>query len=1053
MKPVFKWSRCLPVLAVGVALFNSTPVQAKDTPSAVRAQSDEANSDDDDDEVVESPDRFRRVSSQRTVPSTTTRTPTSGVSDGPGIIGQAGHLAFKTFGRNQSITPIEAMPYILTDEHFIFSDLRGFVSNGGLFGGNLGIGYRNLREDMNAWYGGSLWYDNDGTSGKNFQQIGLSFEALVSRWELRSNVYLPVSSSQTYASILGNERIVGNQLLFSRFVDQGKALQGVDFETGYSLPIQDRNWLRGFVGYYHFNGGPSGGINGFKTRVEGVINNMVTAQVLYTHDKLYGNNIMVGCSLQFPWGGSHPTSNWKQNTPSPFRFVERNYNVILDRGTTMDNNLVAINPLTHAAYKIEQVSSGAAAGGNGTFANPFQTVAQAQAAGADIILVQGNSVLNTGAVLAAGQQLLGDGSHQTIQLDGGGTVQLPTQVTGGATPQFANVNGAAVTLANNSVFGGFTINNNNGNAVVGTNVAGTTIRDVTFQNIAGDAIRLTNSSGDVAINNVTINATTGSGISLIGGTPNLNLSGSLSATQGDGIFLSNLTGGSVDIHDTSIQLAGGTGLRLNNVATDVTVDSLTVSQTTGSGIAITGGTSTNKYHFGGTTTVKQPSGNAFNVNNTNAAVTVDNLVAQSSAGTPAVSLTSSTGAITLGNLNIEGTNTVGLYGRSLTSLVVKNGTITTINGGAVDIQGSTINTTLGQVSVDGGPFGIRLVQNTGTFALVGNSAYATGGTIKNTTTGVILTSSGSTALNWLDLTNNGTGIQSTGNNLVQFNTMRITGSGGYALDSMNDLVMMIGNSTLTNNGTIGGGTIRAQANAVGNYQWLVQQNLITDHNGTPILMQTQAAGNGASLGTTIQQNTINADHAGATLVNINWHGPLSVKVANNALNAGADNMTAVALVDASTTDSVNARITNNAATFTGSQGTGILLSAAAGSTLQVDNNQVDFKGVGGTGLHFNLGGISSTWIYSNIITDEAGSATGMLFDSVAASSRLQIEANTINLLSTDLTVHRGIIFTSVTPTIQFAGSVSNVINNASTIFSIPVNSSTGSIIINGALFP
>jgi len=44
--------------------------------------------------------------------------------DGPGFLGQAGHLAFKTFGRDDSISPLEALPYLLTDEHFIFSDLR-----------------------------------------------------------------------------------------------------------------------------------------------------------------------------------------------------------------------------------------------------------------------------------------------------------------------------------------------------------------------------------------------------------------------------------------------------------------------------------------------------------------------------------------------------------------------------------------------------------------------------------------------------------------------------------------------------------------------------------------------------------------------------------------------------------------------------------------------------------------------------------------------------------------------------------------------------------------
>lgn len=1050
MKPVLNlWSRWLPIVVI-VALIDTTPVLAKDIPSAVRAQSDDEISDDEDEEVEEVPDRFRRASSQTTNVATASRNTTS--SDGPGIIGQLGHLGLKTFGRNQSISPIEAMPYVLTDEHFIFSDLRGFVSNDSMFGGNFGLGYRHLREDLNAWYGASFWYDVDGTSGKNFQQVGLSLEGLISRWEFRSNIYLPVSSSQTYSTTLGNERIVGHQLLYTRYIDHGKALQGVDFETGYSLPIQDRHWLRGFVGYYHFNGGPGGAVNGFKTRVEGVINNAVTAQVLYTNDRLFGNNVMVGCSVLLPWGGSHPTSNWKQNTPSPFRFVQRNYNVIVDRGIAVEDNLIAINPLTHTAYNIQQVSSGAAPGGNGTFANPFQTVAQAQGAGGDVILVQGNSVLNAAVTLAPGQQLLGDGSNQPLQLDGGGTVHLPTQILGGATPRFDGAS-SAITLANNSVFGGFTIANNGGNAIIGNNVSGVTVRDVLFQNIGGDAVRLTNSSGNVTLENLTVNTAVGNGISVIGGTPNLTLSGSISGTQGDGIFLSNLTGGSVNIFDTSIQTTGGAGLRMSNVAANATIDSLTTTATTGTAIDITGGTAANSYHFTHSTTVNQPGSTSFNVNNASAAVTVDNLIATSTVATPAVSLNNSTGKITFGNLDIDSTNGVALFGRDLTSLKIARGSLTSVGAGAVDIEDSTIDVTLDQVSVDGGPFGIRLVQNTGIFQIAGNNAYASGGTIKNTTTGVILTSTGTATLNWLDLTDNGTGIQSSGNDFVTFNVMRISGSTGYALDAQNDDGLILKNSILANNGAVGGGTIRAQATVTGNYQWLIQQNLISDHNGTPILLQTQAAANGSSLGTTIDHNTITSDRSGVTLVSINWNGPLSVMVSKNVLNAAANNMTGVSVVGTSVTDAVNARITSNAMTFTGSMGTGALVAAAAGSSLQVDANSVDFEGVSGTGLRFNLAGVSTAWIYSNTITDNAGTGTGMLFDTVAANSRVQIEANNIKLMSGDLTPHRGIIFTTVTPTIQLFGNYNNVITNASQVFSMPVNSATGKIIINGALFP
>src|SRR5262245_41045291 len=67
------------------------------------------------------------------------RRPVPGESD-LGAIGRIGHLGFKTFGRDSSITPIEVFPYVVDGQNFFFGDFRGFVSNFGQFGGNFGLG-------------------------------------------------------------------------------------------------------------------------------------------------------------------------------------------------------------------------------------------------------------------------------------------------------------------------------------------------------------------------------------------------------------------------------------------------------------------------------------------------------------------------------------------------------------------------------------------------------------------------------------------------------------------------------------------------------------------------------------------------------------------------------------------------------------------------------------------------------------------------------------------------------------------------------------------------
>ena len=1053
------WSWRTKVLVAVITLFEiSHTLIAADVPS-IRAQS-EGDSDELDQDVDEEPDRFVSANRQRRQEKAVSKAPSrwfqlSKESDeGGGIIGQSGHLAFKTFGRNDSITPVEVLPYLLTDEHFFFTDIRGFISNQATAGGNAGVGYRNLREDFNAWYGGSVWYDADGTSGKFYQQIGLSFEGVVNQWELRSNIYLPMTSSQTFANTITSPRIIGHQLLYNRTIDEGHALTGVDFEAGYNLPVSDPHRVRGFVGYYRFDGGSGGAINGFKARLEGVINNAVTTQLLYSNDRLFGSNVMIGCQLQFPFGKQHPTGKWRQNTPSPFRFVERNYNVIVSHEQSAKSDIVANNPTTNNPYEIQQVSSTAGYGGDGTTDHPFATVAEALQAGGDIIFVQGNSVISETVVLSSGQRLLGDGSTHTLPLAGGGTVTLPNLIAAAQGPRFEGVHGDAVTLASNSEVSGFTFANIIGNAIVGSNITNGSLRDNSFTNISGNAIAIANASGTFRLINIDVQSTTGDGLQFDGGSADLFIRDTtITGTQGDGIQLANLTGGSVVLSNPTIASTTGAGLRLQDVAANVNVYSLSTSHTLEAAVSITGGSSSDSYHFLNTTSLESLNGVGFLFRDSAADLTVDKLAVSSTANAAAISLKNSMGDIVLTYLNIDSTNATGLEANAVSSLTVNGGAITTINAPAVDIQSSTIGVSLSKVSVDGGPFGIQLLQNVGTFSIAGADTYGSGGTIKNTTTGIIVDEAGTINASWVDLTGNGVGIQSTGNDKLSLNGLRIRNSTGYALDSFDDQVVMLQGSSLSGNGALGGGTIRGQVDTVASYQWLIRGNSITDANGTPILLSTQSAGAGASLAVTVQENTITGDRGTSSLVNMTWNGPLSTVVSANTLKATAADMTGVEIHELSATDTVVAQITGNTMTFADTQGTGILLEAQASNSVQIDTNTITFNGVNGIGLHFDLSGTSSSWIYSNTITDAAGGATGMLFDNVAASSRLQIESNTISLLSSDLTVHRGIIFTAVSPTIQFSGTYNNVISNATTVFSIPVNASTGGFYVNGSLVP
>jgi Inverse autotransporter, beta-domain len=1022
------------------------------------------------------------------------------IGNGIGTMGRVSHLGGRTFGRNDSITPLEYMPYLLMDEHFLFADLRGFVTNRSTAGGNFGLGYRRLFDDWNAWGGASVWYDADQSTGKMFQQVGLSFEGLIQQFEVRSNVYLPLTSSQSYSNVISNPALVGNQLLYSRSTNFGNSLRGVDAEIGYSLPILDRHVVRGYVGGYHFEGGSTGGVNGVKARIEGVINNTVTAQTLFTHDKLYGTNLMVGLSMQFPFGKDHPNTGWVRNTPSPFRFVERNYNVIVDQSQTSADNQVAADPTTGKPYLIEQVSSSAgSATPDGTTANPYSTIAAAQAAGGNVILVQSGSVLNQAVTLTSGQHLLGLGPvTQYLPTVGGGSVPIPNLVQAAqrTTPVIQNVTGTAITLASNTDVGGFTITGSTGNGISGTGVSGVSLHDLMFSSIGGDAINLANLSGNVTIFNTQVTSVTGDAIVFNGGNPNINYNGTGNtiSANGNGFILENLTGGSVTVNNLALNQIGGTGLIINTVAAPVSVNSLSVTNsgtagTGGSAVAISGLASTtqtvngktttsyNTYGFGGTTKISSPTGAGFSVNGTDATINVTNLnVTSSSTTSPAVSLVNDTKPITFGSVTVNANGNTGLYADTVTSLQINGGKFTTVGGPAIDVESSGFNALLASVSTNGGPFGIKLASSTGNFSIVGNGATGTGGTIQNTTTaGMLINSFGNTSLSWVNFNNNAVGIKSTGSNQLAVSGLQMTQSTGYAIDSLDDVTVAVNGSTFSGNGAVGGGTIRIQSdnpNPTVTYTSSITKNTITDPNGTAVSLATTVAGAGAKLNLLVSGNTINSYGNHASMIAADWNGPVTASIASNTLNAYGTSLTGILLQDPSTTAILTGSITSNSITFepatatstAANSGTAIWVidgqsgqTSTVTSSVTLTSNAIVFQGTGGTAFRSGFYAPTTNVVSGNTVNDKAGGATGMFFDYVAATSSLEIIQNSITLLKGDTSTNYGFVFAQGAPTFALtypAGTPStwtNVLYNLtspSNAFKMPTGVATGGLEIN-----
>lgn len=988
-----------------------------------------------------------------------TKTKRRNTEDGPGMLGRVSHLALPTFGRTDSITPLEVMPYVLFEDHFFFADVRGFASNNAKFGGNAGVGYRYLSDITHGWYGASAWYDADDTTGQVFQQVGLSFEALVHQFEARSNVYLPVgSTAQTFNSQAFGAHFAGNQLLFGSIVQSGQALRGADYELGYALPIDiygtdDR--LRGFVGGYNF--GDSGkNINGFKARVELALNNAVTTQVLYTSDKTFGNNVMVGISLEYPFGRNHPNFKWKRNTPSPFRYVERNYNVIVQRTDTVDQNAHAINPRTGRAYEIEHVSANGSAAGDGTVDNPYATVAQALAAGGDVVFVHSGTILHEQITLANGNYVLGEGTNQTLADSIHGAMQLPTSSLAGAdSPRITGLTGDAVMLANNSTFSGFTIDHILGNGIVGTGVNGATVNNVTFADISGDSLRLQNSTGTISLADLTFNATSGRGLIIDGGTADITMNGTFNSINGDALVVKNTTGGTVALNDVSITNGLSRGLVADNIRGTLDVKDLTVTHSSGDAVEITGGDGTGTIDFTGATTITTPLARGFRQHDSNVALTVNDLSVTSTASANAVEIAHTTGTTTLTALDLNVNGGQGLVAIDADVLKTAGGTIVAVGAPAVNIESSDTDITLTSVSANGGPFGIRIADSTGGFLVSGAQAIqlGSGGLIQNTVNGIILQNAGSINIRNMDLNKNGTGVSSTSTDLLVLDSMRIVQSTHYAVDSMNDSLLGINGSLLSDNGAIGEGTIRIQADTLGTYQSQIYSNTIVDNNGTAIFYSNSVAANGSSLTMGIQNNIITANRGSTAAVLGQWNGPTTATISGNTFTLGGTSMTGVQLVDASTIDKLTATATSNTFTFAGSGGVGIKATTGSTANLQYSSNTITFNGTGGIGTQFALAGASDVWLGANTITDNAGSGTGVLFDSIGPGSRVQLDSNSIQLLSTSQAVDRGVIFTTVNGTLSLYSVSNNVINGAVTTFSIPSGSITGNFLINGVAVP
>jgi VCBS repeat-containing protein len=535
-----------------------------------------------------------------------------------------------------------------------------------------------------------------------------------------------------------------------------------------------------------------------------------------------------------------PTST--TNTADTFTYT-------IGDGTSTDTGTVTINLTSRVWY----VDNTAAAGGTGRSSDPFDTLAEATAAGganATIFVHQGSGTTgqNAGAVLAANERLLGAAEDLVVGGDtlyDGSNAQRPT---------IGNAAGAGVTLASGSTVQGLAINAAGGAAISGSaGVSGSTIADVTLSGTSG-GLSLSATSGTFAISDTTISTTGGTGLTASGaGTVNFTSAGTISvASSGARALNISSTALSGTIDDVTVTASAAGGVALQNTTGSIVLGGLSLATTGGTGfladnvagLSVPAGATANVSDSGGTAVAIRnstaPSATFDTVSATGAGSTGIDVSGNGGGGTTTfsgatttststatgVSLANNAGhaiAFTGGNVGITTTSGRGFdaTGGGTVTVQGSGSTITSTTGTALRIANTTIGSsdvTFRSISANGAPNGIVLdtTGSNGGLKVTGTNTAGSGGTIQNTagadgTTqgiGVYLNSTMVTSLKYLNLSNNaGWAIRGTTVSDFSLDGATISGTNGTndALDEASvAFTQLLGTSSITNTAISGG---------------------------------------------------------------------------------------------------------------------------------------------------------------------------------------------------------------------------------------------------------
>ncbi|MBX9859989.1 MAG: cadherin-like domain-containing protein [Sphingomonas sp.] len=576
------------------------------------------------------------------------------------------------------------------------------------------------------------------------------------------------------------------------------------------------------------------------------------------------------------------------------------------------------------------------------------------------------AIQNGGALNATFDTLSSSGSStQGVVITGGATGSLTANAgsivnAGGVGFQLGTLTGGTGGTINVSYAGSVT---NAGSTAVA--VLGRTSGTATFSGAIADNVGGTSSQIDISNN--------------VGGTINFTGSVNVATTSANAVSLNNNGGTTVNFNTTGTGLDIATTGAQGFVATgggtvNVTGAGNTVSTGAGTGVNIANTTiGGSGVRFDSVNTTGAASG--IILNNTGAGTfTVSGTGGANSGGTIANStgtagvLLTSTGPVSLTNLNVTGSANDGLNGTTVNGLTLSGVNISN-NGNAANERGVYVNGLTGTATITGSTFSgnadhnVNLINSAGTLNLtVTTSTFSNSNNATTGNDGLLLESNG-TAVTTASIT--GSTFDNNRGDHFQFATNGTGGAGG----SQNNLTFSGNTLTTSNSANILGGGVTISPSGGDDLVAAINNNTITGTvSGAAINLVGVSTISGGNVQATIQGNTIgtagvaNSGTSGGALginAEVNGNGVVTALINNNIVReiSGNFGIAATARAGTGTGGTLNATITNNTVTATATAGLINGINVTAGVSTGGDRETLNAQISGNTinaGLSTNI---------------------------------------------------------------------------------------------------